>query len=189
MFDAIMQMDSGILLWIQDNLRSDTLDRFMVSFTRLGNHGLIFIVLTLLALICAKTRRSGAASAIALLIGLILVSVILKPLVARPRPYVIIEGLRNLVDESKDPNSFPSGHTCAAFGLAVAWSRSMRSRMVSVMVYLMAVLMGFSRLYVAVHNPSDVIVGALCGVLSATIAIYILTAWENRKRTMSKGGK
>jgi undecaprenyl-diphosphatase len=185
MFNILQPIDSDILLWIQNSLRSDILNKIMIPFTSLGNHGILFIVLTLAALLFARTRKAGAASAIALLIGYILTSILIKPLVARPRPYVITEGLNALVDMSRDPYSFPSGHTCAAFGLAFAWLRTMPYTKVRVSVFIIAVLMGFSRLYVAVHNPSDVIAGALFGALSGLIATILIKAWDERKKADS----
>jgi undecaprenyl-diphosphatase len=86
---------------------------------------------------------------------------------------------------SRDPYSFPSGHTCAAFGLAFAWLRTMPYMKVRISILIIAVLMGFSRLYVAVHNPSDVIVGALFGALSGLIATILIKAWDERKKADS----
>lgn len=185
MFEILQPIDSNILLWIQNSLRSDILNKIMIPFTSLGNHGILFIALTLAALLFARTRKAGAASAIALLIGYILTSILIKPLAARPRPYVITEGLNALVDMSRDPYSFPSGHTCAAFGLACAWLRTMPNRKVRVSVFILAILMGFSRLYVAVHNPSDVIAGALFGALSGLIATKLVKAWDDHKKAGS----
>ena len=68
MFNILQPIDSDILLWIQNSLRSDILNKIMIPFTSLGNHGILFIVLTLAALLFARTRKAGAASAIALLI-------------------------------------------------------------------------------------------------------------------------
>ena len=187
MFEGLQPIDSTILLWIQNYMRSDILNKIMISFTSLGNHGILFIAMTVIALLLARTRKAGAASAIALIIGAILTSVLIKPLAARPRPYVITEGLYALVDMSSDPNSFPSGHTCAAFGLATAWLRTMPSKKIKVLAVVLAVLMGFSRLYVAVHNPSDVIVGALVGAFSGLIAVIIIKAWDDRKNRQTGG--
>ena len=98
---------------------------------------------------------------------------------------MITEGLNALVDMSRDPYSFPSGHTCAAFGLASAWLRTMPYKKIRVSVFIIAILMGFSRLYVAVHNPSDVIVGALFGALSGLIATMLIKIREERKKGFS----
>lgn len=185
MFEILQPIDSNILLWIQNSLRNEILNKIMVAFTSLGNAGILFIIMTLAALLFAGTRKAGTTSAIALIIGLILTSILIKPIVARPRPYMITDGLYALVDMSFDPYSFPSGHTCSAFALALAWLRTMPNRKVRVSVFILAILMGFSRLYVAVHNPSDVIAGALFGALSGLIATKLVKAWDDHKKAGS----
>ena len=185
--EAVLQIDGAILLFIQNNLRSPALTQF---FKAVSNYGVIVMAAYFVILLLWERRKLFPIASACVVSGLLgnFSKDYLKHLVKRPRPFLDIPALEPLIKRPKG-YSFPSGHTCAAFGLAVSWSRVMRSGKVSVIVFLMAVLMGFSRLYVAVHNPSDVIVGALCGVLSATISIYILTAWDNRKKTMSEGEK
>ena len=75
-------------------------------------------------------------------------------------------GLIPLVNEP-DPNSFPSGHTCAAFAAGMAWAGALPWRWARTAAVIQAVCMGLSRLYVGVHYPSDVLSGALVGSLCA----------------------
>ena len=65
--------------------------------------------------------------------------------------------------------------------------QSMPSKKIKVLAVVLAVLMGFSRLYVAVHNPSDVIAGALVGAFSGLIAVIIIKAWDDRKNRQPGG--
>ena len=158
----LLQMDGGILLWIQDFLRCALLDPIMIVYTQLGNAGILWIVLSVVLLCIPKTRKAGFVSLLAMLLGLLCTNVVLKHLVGRTRPWLVVEGLVHMVEEH-DPNSFPSGHTCAAFAAASAWCRTLPKRWMKVVAVVMAALMGFSRLYVGVHFPSDVLVGCLVG--------------------------
>ena len=88
-------------------------------YTFCGNAGLLFVVATLLLLCFRRTRKMGAAAAAGLIVDLLVVNVTIKPLVSRPRPWLTMAGFQNLLTSS-DPNSFPSGHTCAAFAFAAA---------------------------------------------------------------------
>ena len=80
-----------------------------------------------------------------------------------------------------DPNSFPSGHTCAAFAAASAWCRTLPRRWMKVTAVVLAALMGFSRLYVGVHFPSDVLAGMAVGLLCGWLACLLwrqVPAWR-----------
>lgn len=93
-------------------------------------------------------------------------------------------GLVPLIAEN-DPNSFPSGHTCAAFAAAGAWCRTLPRRWMKRAAVALAALMGFSRLYVGVHFPSDVLAGLCVGLLSSALAWLLwrrFTAWRDLER-------
>ena len=156
--------DASVLLWVQENLRTPFGNILIPLWTHLGDHGLLWIVLALVLLCIPKTRRAGALALGGLVFSLLAVNVTIKHLVARPRPWLTISGLLALVNEP-DPNSFPSGHTSAAFAAAVAWARTLPRRWMKAVGLVMAALMGLSRLYVGVHFPSDVLCGVLVGLL------------------------
>lgn len=176
----LLNIDGGILLWIQDVVRNGILDPFFQFYTQLGNAGLLWIVLSLLLLCFPKTRKAGFVSLVAMLLGLLCTNVVLKHLVGRTRPWLVVEGLTALVAEH-DPNSFPSGHTCAAFAAASAWCRTLPRRWMKITAVVMAALMGFSRLYVGVHFPTDVLAGMAVGLFCGWLAWLIwkrLAAWR-----------
>ena len=163
MLDVLQSTDGGILLALQA-VRSDFLDPLVEAYTSTGNVGMIWIVLSL-AMLCFKpTRKAGVLALCAMALGLVCTNIILKPLVAQPRPWLDVAGLVPLIDEP-DPNSFPSGHTCAAFAAAMIFWRALPDSWVGTkaLTVVMAFLMGLSRLYVGVHYPSDVVAGALVG--------------------------
>lgn len=180
MIETLLTLDGEILLWLQTFVRSVFLTPAVRIYTQLGNMGLLWIVLSLGMLLFKKTRKAGFVSLLAMSLGLLCTNVVLKHLVARPRPWLTVEGLVHLVIEN-DPNSFPSGHTCAAFAAAGAWVRALPKRWMGVAGIVMAALMGLSRLYVGVHFPSDVLAGMVIGLLCAWAAWSILK-WAEKRR-------
>ena len=176
--ELIQRFDEQALVWIAQHVRSGLLDPFMKLYTRLGDAGLLFIVLGLVLLLFKSTRKAGFSALCAMLIGLVVVNLTIKPLIARERPWLVIENFVNLVPE-KDPNSFPSGHTNAAFAFALALCMTAPKRWMKITAVCMAVVMGLSRLYVGVHFPSDVLVGALVGSLCGLAGVWVARmAWE-----------
>ena len=176
--EFIQQLDEQALVWIAEHLRCALLDPFMKLYTQLGNTGMLFIVLGLVMLCFQRTRRAGASALCAMLIGLIVVNFTIKPLVARERPWLVIENFVNLVPEG-DPNSFPSGHTNAAFAFALAVCMSAPERWMKIAAVCAAAVMGLSRLYVGVHFPSDVLAGAVIGSLCGLLGAWVVKkAWE-----------
>ena len=179
MLSVLQTLDGGALLWIQENLRG-LLDPIVEGYTTLGNTGLMWIVLSLAMLCWKPTRKAGVAALAAMVLGLLCTNVVLKHLVARPRPWLDVAGLVPLIQEP-DPNSFPSGHTCAACAAASAWWRTLPRRWMRWTGLVLAVCMGLSRLYVGVHYPSDVIAGALVGLFCGWAAWKLLQLWEERR--------
>ena len=180
MLDSLLQLDGGILLWIQEYVRSTSLSAVLAPYTMLGDAGLMWIALSLAMLCFRKTRKAGALALCAMALGMVVTNLTIKPLVSRPRPWLVVEGLGHIVEEN-DPNSFPSGHTCAAFAAGLSWARALPQKGERIFVVVLAVLMGLSRLYVGVHYPTDVLVGALIGALCAWIAWKAFQAYEEKK--------
>lgn len=172
MLEAILSMDGVFLLWLQDVVRNPILDAFFSLYTQLGNSGMIWLLLSGLMLFHPKTRKVGFWALIAMLFGLLCTNVVLKHLVGRVRPWLVVEGLTHLVAEH-DPLSFPSGHTCAAFAAGATWARFAQSKRLKAVCLIQAILMGFSRLYVGVHFPTDVLAGAAVGLFCAWLAAAV----------------
>ena len=170
MLESLLQLDGRLLVAIQ-GLHTAWLDPIVSIYTKLGDAGILFIALSLAMLLYKPTRKAGALALCAMILGLLVTNVTIKPLVERARPWLDWP-IVPLVTE-KDPNSFPSGHTCAAFAAAMAWARTLPLKRDQVIAVVMAVLMGLSRLYVGVHYPSDVlagcVIGCLCGLLACAV--------------------
>ena len=164
--EVIQQLDEQALVWIAEHVRCAVLDPLMKVYTQM------------LLLLFKPTRRAGVSALCAMLIGLVVVNFTIKPLVARARPWLVIESFVNLVPEH-DPNSFPSGHTNAAFAFALAVCVSAQKKWLKVTAVCAAVVMGLSRLYVGVHFPSDVLAGAVIGSLCGLLGAWVVKkAWE-----------
>ena len=153
-------LEFSILNGIQESCRCAFLDAVLPFLSSLSNHGEIWIALALVLLLIPKTRRAGAVLALALLLEFAVCNGILKPLIARPRPCDLNDAIRLLIPRPGD-DSFPSGHTGISFA-AVGALLAAKSRL-WVPAFVLALIIAFSRLYLYVHWPSDVLAGALLG--------------------------
>lgn len=170
MFQSLLELDGEILLWIQNVLRSALLTPFMILVTKSGDSGAVWILLSLGLLIPQKTRIVGVMMLLSLGATFVIDNVLLKNLVGRVRPYETVYGLERLVEIQKD-FSFPSGHTGSSFAAAVVLLLSIPKKY-GIPAMVLAFLIGFSRLYVGVHYPSDVICGAVIGTVIAVIVYH-----------------
>ena len=175
----IQAADEAVLLFLQ-SIRLSFLDPLVLCYTHLGDAGVLWIVLSVFLLCHPKTRRAGTLALCAMALGLLCNNVLLKGLVQRPRPWLVVAGLEPLM-APPDPNSFPSGHTCAAFAAALSWKRGLPWQRAGWIGVAMAVLMGLSRLYVGVHFPTDVLAGALMGTLCAWVVGQVDAIREKRE--------
>lgn len=175
-----MSNEMQFLLWLQNHMRSDILNHIFVFITNFfGQAGIFWIAAAVLLLLFKKTRPAGIACAIALAIQGVLINLVIKPIVARPRPYDACSLLIPLVTRLKD-YSFPSGHTGCAFSAAIVMAK-MLPKKIGVPAVIIACLLGFSRMYVGVHYPTDVLAGALIGIGSAIVGMLITQKITERK--------
>lgn len=175
MVQFLLNMDKRVLLWIQDELRISVLNPFFIFITNLGNAGAIWIVISVLLLIPKKTRKAGVLSIMALIGSVLVNNLILKNLVGRTRPYEILTNLQLLVNTAND-FSFPSGHTGSSFAAACILYKEL-SKKYGIPAMILASLIGFSRLYVGIHYPSDVLAGAVIGIFIAVLVRKLFYIW------------
>ena len=165
--ELIQKLDKKILLWIQMNLRCNLLTSIMKGITFLGDAGWFWIVIAMISVCFKKTRKIGVCIGAALTIGTLITNGVLKNLAKRVRPYNHMEKVNLLIDEPTDW-SFPSGHTTASFAAAGIIAK-MKLIKHGGIFYLLATLIGISRMYLGVHYPSDVLIGAFIGLFSSRI--------------------
>lgn len=169
MIQWITNFEINILMWIQNNLRSDILDNIMKFVTTLGDAGIIWITLGIILLINSKTRKIGLTLLLALALTSFMGEAVIKNIVCRDRPFLNIEGIK-LIIEAPTSYSFPSGHTASSFAAATVLGYYFRKY--AVVFYSFAALMAFSRLYLFVHYPTDILGGILLGICCSLIMIY-----------------
>lgn len=177
--NAINLFEANIIYWIQNHLRANFLTPLMQLITALGNGGAFWIVLTVLLLLFKNTRKAGICCALALLLDLLVVNIAIKPLVARIRPYQVLEKITVLTNLPGD-YSFPSGHSAASFAAAWALWRTWGGKR-GAGALILAACIALSRLYVGVHYPTDVLFGAAIGLAVAEVAVRILRALSQRR--------
>ncbi len=161
----------GILDFIRETFSTRFLDVFFSTITRFADHGIGWIVLSVLLIAFKKTRKMGISMGLALIIGYITGNMFLKNVIGRVRPYDFAGNIDLLVDRLSD-FSFPSGHTLCSF--EGAFAVFIRNKKWGIAAIVFAILIALSRLYLYVHYPSDVLVGALMGIAIAYLASFIV---------------
>ncbi len=166
---AIIQIfDESILFFIQENLRNPVMDRFMVFVTSLGNAGFLWIFIAFLLLCQKRYQKCGIALICALSLSMLISDEILKPLVGRLRPNVKFPEIPLLIG-SIHSRSFPSGHSTVAFATAAVLFSYYK--FAGILAYVTAALIAYSRLYLFVHYPTDVLGGVILGSVIAYLIV------------------
>lgn len=191
-----VSFDLPILDWIQANLQSSLMDTIMPIITVFGDAGIFWIAWAVLLLLFPKTRKTGLGMGFALIMGLLICNVTLKPLVGRIRPYdyqidilgltwdqILVNG--KLLVETPHDFSFPSGHTIASFEAATVLLKN--SKKMGIPAMILAILIAFSRMYLYVHYPTDVLASVILGVAFAFIGDWM--AGKVAPKLMGKRGK
>ncbi len=190
------EFELPILIYIRDNFRIDWLTPIVQVITHLADKGAIAILFTLILIAIKKYRRTGVACALSLALDFIVVNLLIKNIVARIRPYDLgvqlnlFENIKDLLITT-DPGdwSFPSGHTGSVFAVAAVMIAWMPKRW-GIPAFLLAILIALSRLYVGVHYPTDVLAGAIIGLMTAAVARRVIKAvWPKKKKHKKHSSK
>ena len=162
-----MNLDWSILHWIQSTLISPLMDFLMPKITLLGNGGVIWILAVVILLCTKKYRRQGVLLLAGLVVGVLVGNVCLKHLIARPRPCWLDSSVQLLIANPTD-YSFPSGHALSSVISATVLTKT--NRCFGYAAIPLAALIAFSRLYLYVHFPSDVLAAAVLGIVIGELA-------------------
>lgn len=161
--------------FIANNLKCGFLDAVMPIITKFGDAGIFWIAVSIVLLITKKYRKVGAMMGLALIFGLIVGNLTLKPLIARVRPYDMpgaLFSVDNLLVDALHDKSFPSGHTLCCFEAATVLMFNVKK--LGIPALIIAILVAFSRLYLYVHYPTDVLAGIILGILFGILATFIV---------------
>ena len=208
--DSFTQFDGNLLIGIQHALNADWLTPVMKVITLFGEAGIFWIFLCLVLILFRKTRRLGIICAFSLLMTFIVCNLSLKPAIDRTRPWILFEAVNRMMPDPGDA-SFPSGHTTNSIGPAWAafiatlpvktaagrrydevtclgWKGEgadpAKMHRLSILLVILAALIGVSRLYLGMHFPSDVICGFLIGMICATIVYTVIIMIERKRGTI-----
>lgn len=184
-----VSFDLPILDWIQAHLTGPLMDKIMPIITLFGDAGIFWIAIAVVLLFFPKTRKIGWSMGAALILGVLVCNVTLKPIIARIRPYNLHaeltgETIKLLVKAPTDW-SFPSGHTIASFEACTVLL--IKNKWMGIPATILAFGIAFSRLYLYVHYPTDVIFSFFAGILFAFIGIAIVDLIYKNFRFGNKG--
>lgn len=175
----LLALDEKLLLSIQERIRRPKLNIWMQRISALGNAGILWLVCAGILLCIPELRLTGIIVLCAQLIGVLLTNCLLKHLVARNRPFHKLEQLRPLIELPKDW-SFPSGHTTSSVSAALLLLCGL-PLYAGIPALIMGLMIAFSRMYVGVHYPSDILGGAVMGIFSAWAGTFVveraMTIW------------
>lgn len=173
MTDFITNIDFSILYWIQDNLRNSFMDFVMPLFSNLQDGGLIWISIAVVMLFFKRTRYCGIAVLLAMGIDTLITEYGIKNVVCRVRPCNLVDDVNMLV-EKPTSYSFPSNHSASAFAGAVAVMLTIKKKAWTIPAFVFSGIIAFSRMYVFVHFPSDVLVGILLGSTISVLVCFLM---------------
>lgn len=171
MMSLLQRLDNSILVFIKNNMHSFIMDKIMVIITSLGNGGFIWLLIAALLIINKKYRNVGIIAIGALILATVLGEGILKHLVQRVRPSADIPEV-NLLIAKPLSYSFPSGHTTSSFAVAGVLAKYLKKYSLGFLG--LASLIAFSRLYLYVHYPTDVLAGIVIGLMCSKIVFIII---------------
>ncbi|MBQ5968507.1 MAG: phosphatase PAP2 family protein [Clostridia bacterium] len=184
LFSHFLNFDLSVFAWVQ-SIRTPALSALLVAITRLGKWGAVFVALGVCLLLTRRFRKLGAAILVAILVTELGNNFVLKAAFDRPRPFALTMDWWTEVYRYPDlvprphSSSFPSGHAACAFAAAFTCLRY--DRRIGAGVTVFACVMAFSRVYVGVHYCTDVLFGALAGLLYAAIAVLLTDLCFPRK--------
>ncbi len=180
--------DTGILQFFANANPPAWLDAFMLFFTDTIQPALM--VLSIVLMFFKKTRKAGIAGFLAIFLSAMAIEAVLKGAFARVRPYEAFEWAR-LLGEPSPTFSFPSGHSSMAFAAATGISWFLQKKWPKVVLFAAAILTAFTRVYISIHWTTDVLAGAVNGILFGLIAAFIVTQFaklfeKNRAKRAQK---
>ena len=180
MMSLLQRFDDSILLFVKYNMHGLIMDKVMILATYLGNGGIVWIIIAAILICNPKYRKVGFMALAALILSGILGDEILKNVVRRARPLDTISTMNILIPRPLS-YSFPSGHTMSSFAVAGVLAKHFKKYAIEFIS--LASLIAFSRVYLYVHYPTDVLAGAILGLMCSAIVIYLFNKLDHKSNT------
>lgn len=168
--DLINTFDSTVINFIQEHFHSFVTDAVFIFSTNLGEYGFIWILSSVIMLFFKKSRRCGFIALVALLLSFLAGEVLLKNIICRPRPFMQAEDFKLLIPPPSG-YSFPSGHSASSFTAATVYYAF--NKKIGRWAFVLATLIAFSRVFLYVHFPTDILAGAALGIGFALLSLSL----------------
>jgi undecaprenyl-diphosphatase len=178
MLTWINNLDGTLLFLIQNHFHYPILNEIMIFLTTIGEKGLIWVLISLVLVIRRKTRYIGIVTMGALVLSAIAGEGVLKHLIERPRPFDAYPAVQLLIEKATT-SSFPSGHTTASFAAAFVLGHYLKQY--APVFWILAVAIAFSRLYLFMHYPSDVLGGMVLGLICGKVATSLYAYYQSKR--------
>jgi len=186
--EFLYSIDCSVFLFFNRTVANPFFD-FIMPYITEEDYWRIPIAVVWLALVIFG-RKKGRITALLVVVILTLSdqlsSAVIKPWVNRVRPCFVVEGVRLLIDQCGSP-SFTSSHAANMAAMATLFSVKYR-RYTAVFIFI-AALVAYSRIYVGVHYPSDIVGGAIVGILCAALILWlegwVRVLWQRRKESQA----
>lgn len=166
----IKKLDFSLLNWVQSHFKTRCMDRIMLFSSRLGDGGAIWIIYALLFACSRELRSIGATLALCVSLCALVGNFAIKPVFRRTRP-CNIDSTRPLLLSRPADSSFPSCHTMTSFAAAIV-TMCQAGGLLGITSLFFASMISFSRVYLYVHYPSDVLIGAALGVATGGLFLF-----------------
>lgn len=170
MINYLQNIDIKMLNLLNKKFRCAILDKIMPLITAMGNGGIVWVIISIYLMNNENYRVEGYMLITSLIVTTIIGEGIIKNLIKRTRPFVNMKENKLLISKPIT-YSFPSGHTASSF--AAAGTFIMMNNRLSIFVVILASLIAFSRIYLNVHYPTDVVTGIILGLLCSMLVINI----------------
>lgn len=193
-FSIFDSFDMSVFTFFGEHIQSAVMNVIAEFITFFGDSAFVIPMAVLGLILCffKKTRKVGMAVVFAVVIGTLITNLVMKPLFARPRPYVYFADNPLFMSwyefagaHVESDKSFPSGHTTAAFELGFAICLALKNKKISWIFPVFSVLVGLSRIYLMVHYTTDVlggvIVGTFAGIMGYLLMKFVMKKIENTK--------
>lgn len=173
-----MNINVELFNFFNHAFQNPILDSIMPIFTHFGGFKFLLLILIAILLYAKISRRETLKKVTIIALAALLfsdaIAIVLKHVVHEPRPFMTLDNVHLLITED-DLNSFPSGHTTSTIAVVTAFVLNMKELakkhylIIDIALIIFAILIPFSRMYVGVHYPGDILAGAILGLFGALI--------------------